>query len=476
MACIRGIAHNTFTEERLMVITIILSLLLLMFIAYKGFPVIVFAPVCALLAASTAGMALLPTYTDLYMGNAVNFIKAMFPIFLLGALFGKLMEVSGAAKSIALWIVDKLGEKHVMLAIVLTTAILVYGGVSLFVVTFTLYPLAASLFKRLEIPKRLIAGAIFFGFATFTYALPGLPQVQNVIPTRYLGTTIFAGGVFGSVFGLLIFVVGMVWLQYRVRQAKEMGEGYGVGHVNEPPDVEVHEELPNPLLCLVPMIVILALNFILTKSIPNWSPSMLEGFPHLTLKDQAPTWALILSLLSGIFLILIIGRKRLNTSITIADALTAGAVGSLLAIFNTAAEVGYGNVISKLPGFRVVADFLLRLDPFGSPLFPEFITINIMAGITGSASGGMVIAFEAMGGRFIEWANATGISMEMLHRTAVMAACGLDSLPHNGAVITTLAICGLTHKQAYKDIFVLSVLLPIGSLMIGLIIYSLFFV
>lgn len=459
-----------------MVITIILSLLLLMFIAYKGYPVIVFAPVCAILAASTAGMALLPTYTDIYMGNAVAYIKNMFPIFLLGALFGKLMEVSGAAKSIAVWLTNKAGAKHVMLAIVLTTAILVYGGVSLFVVTFTMYPLAASLFKRLNIPKRLLVGPIFFGFATFTYALPGLPQVQNVIPSNYLGTDIFAGGIFGCVFGFLIFATGMVWLQYRVRQAQAAGEGYGEGHINEPPDALAGEELPNPILSMIPMLAILAVNFVMTKSIPLWDPKMLAGFPHLTLKGQTASWALIIALLTGIFLILIVGRKKLNTSLKIADALTAGAVGSLLAIFNTAAEVGYGNVISKLPGFRVVAEFLLKLDPFGSPLFPEFVTVNIMAGITGSASGGMVIAFEAMGSRFVDWANAAGIPMEMLHRVAVMAACGLDSLPHNGAVITTLAICGLTHKQSYKDIFVLSVILPIASLLLGLIVYSLFFV
>ncbi len=456
-----------------MVLTIILSLLLLMFIAYRGFPVIVFAPICALLAASTAGMALLPTYTELYMGNAAAFVKSMFPIFLLGALFGKLMEVSGAAKSISIWIISKLGEKHVMLAIVLTTAVLTYGGISLFVVTFTMYPLAAVLFKRLNVPKRLIPAPILFGFATFTYALPGLPQVQNVIPTRYLGTDIFAGGTFGIIFGAVIFLVGMAWLQYRVRQARKWNEGYGEGHVNEPADAGDDEVLMHPALAIAPMAVILGLNFYLTQAIKNWDPAMLEPFPGVTIQSVSATWALTVSLLVGIVMIMLLGRRRLNTSLKISDALTAGALGSLMAIFNTAAEVGYGNVISKLPGFRTVADFMLGLDPFGSPLFPEAITVNIMAGITGSASGGMVIAFEAMGNRFIDWAVQTGIPMDMLHRVAVMGACGLDSLPHNGAVITCLAICGLTHKQSYLDMFVVSVFCPIASLFLGLAIYSL---
>jgi H+/gluconate symporter-like permease len=445
-----------------MVISILLSLLLLIFIAYRGFPVIIFAPVCALVAASAASYSLLPTYTEMFMGSAVGFIKNMFPVFLLGAVLGKLMEDTGAAKAISKGIIGRLGYKHALLAVVLSTALLVYGGISTFVVVFTVYPLGAAIFREAGIPKRLLPATIVHGSFAFVFSLPGLPQPLNIIPTRYFATDSFAAPFFGIGLASVIFVMGMCWLEYRKRKAMAAGEGYGEGHKNEPTveDLVDDEIRMHPALALMPLVTVLVLNFILTGAIKNWDPKMLDLFPGVQLNQVAPIWALILSLIVGILMTLALGHKKLKGATLISNSLTAGAVGSLLATMNTASEVGYGSVISKMPGFKTVTDFMMGIDA-GTPLFSEAITINVLAGITGSATGGLAISLEAMGAQYMAWAERLNISPELLHRVATAASGGLDTLPHNGAIITTLAICGLTHRQSYADMGVITVLIPI---------------
>src|SRR5271157_900142 len=217
------------------VLGILLSLFLLMYMAYMGFSVILFAPVFALLAASMQGLPVMPSYTELFMGKAVVYVKSFFPIFLLGAVFGKVMEDTLLAKGIAKALMDRLGQRHAMLAVVLTGAILTYGGVSLFVVVFAVYPMAAVVFREANIPKKLIPGCIVLGMATFTMdAFPGTPQIQNIIPTTFYGTNGYAAPIAGLVGGLLIFIIGMIYLQWRLKKAMGKGEGYGEHTLNEP--------------------------------------------------------------------------------------------------------------------------------------------------------------------------------------------------------------------------------------------------
>ena len=190
------------------VIGIILSLVLLTLIAYRGLSVILFAPVCALLAAVIAGFPLMPAYTELFMPKAVTYIKNFFPIFLLGAVFGKIMDDSGSAKAIAHAIANKLGKERSILAVVLSCAILTYGGVSLFVVAFAVYPIAAHLFKESGTPKFLVPGSIALGAFTFTMtALPGTPQIQNAIPMPFFKTTVYAAPILGTICGAMMFAL-----------------------------------------------------------------------------------------------------------------------------------------------------------------------------------------------------------------------------------------------------------------------------
>jgi H+/gluconate symporter-like permease len=445
------------------VVGIILSLFLLIFFAYRGYSVILFAPVFAVLAAFTQGFSPMPTYTELFMGKAVVFIKAFFPVFMLGAVFGKVMEETGLAKSVARVIIQKLGKDRAILSVILAGMVLTYGGVSLFVCVFAVYPFAAEVFKEAEIPKRLLPATIAVGaFSVTMDALPGTPQIQNIIPTNYFGTNVYAAPIVGTIGGILTVACALFWLEHRRKKAKAAGEGYGEGHHNEP-EVDPNMKLVDWKLAILPLLSVLVVNYLMTTFFP-WSPDMLEPFRGMKLpliaaavKNVASIWSLITALLVGIALCVALGKRNFKTG-GLAKALNAGAIGSLLAIMNTGSEVGYGNVIASLPGFAAISDALLSVHIGSTPLFSEAITVTTLAGVTGSASGGMSIALELMGAQWLEWANAIGVTPEILHRVASMASGGMDTLPHNGAVITLLAVCGLTHKQSYKDIFVVTML------------------
>lgn len=441
------------------VLAILVSLGLLMYFAYRGFPVIVFAPIFTLLAVVLSGLPLMPSYTETFMTNAANYVKSFFPIFLLGAVFGKVMELNGAAASIARAIVHAVGSKRAILAIVLACAILTYGGVSLFVVAFAVYPFAAAIFREANIPKRLIPGAIALGAFTFTMdALPGSPQIQNIIPTQYFGTDAYAAPVVGIVGGLMVFLGGMFWLEWRRKQAEAAGEGYGEGHLNEPePNRGEHD--PNVWLAVLPLLVVLVSNYLLSRgflNVANWYDQEIlkKNFNIANVKNVASSWALIIALTLGIVSALLINFRTVQTKL--ASGLTAAAMGALLAIFNTASEVGFGNVVKTLPGFKAIQEWILGVS--NHPLVSEALAVNVLAGITGSASGGMSIALEVMSKQYLQLAQGAGISPELLHRIASMASGGMDTLPHNGAVITLLAITGLTHRQSYKDIFAITVI------------------
>jgi H+/gluconate symporter-like permease len=445
------------------ILAIVGALVLLMALAYRGLPVIVFAPVCAALAVAFSGRPLLPSYTETFMTAAANYIRSFFPLFLLGAIFGKLMETSGAARVIAAAIARSLGPQRAILAVVLACAILTYGGISLFVVAFAVYPFAAMLFRAADIPKRLLPAAIALGAFTLTMdALPGTPQIQNLIPTRYFGTDLYAAPWAGLAGGAIVLAGGLLWLERGRARAAAAGEGYGAGHRNEPEQESSQgqdESNPHISIAFVPLAFVLAANFGLSRtrwSVADWYPAevLKRDFPAVSVAAAAPTWAMIVALVLGIAatLVLFAGRVRGR----LAGALSAATSGALLAIFNTASEVGFGNQVKTLPGFRSIQEKVFFVTP--RVLVAEALAVNVLAGITGSASGGLSIALEVMGERYLALARAQGISPELLHRIASMASGGMDTLPHNGAVITLLAITGLTHRQSYGDIFAITVL------------------
>lgn len=454
-------------------LAIVLSLLGLMYFAYRGYNVLILAPIMATFAVIVAqGGPVLATYTQVFMTSLGRYVVLFFPIFMLGAIFGKLMADSGSSTTIAHTIVQKLGAKHAIAAVTLACGVLTYGGVSLFVVAFAIYPIAAALFREAAVPKRLIAGAIALGSFTFTMtAFPGTPAIQNAIPTRFFGTTTFAAPGLGLIAGCVMLFGGLAWLQYQASRAKLAGEGYG-DHQESLPQFEDGER-PGFALSLLPIVVVIGLNALFS----------LVVFPRLDLAylsqqiygNVAPaavigTWALIVALVGAILTVLVLQRRYLRDA---QKTLNEGTMGSLLPIFNTASEVGYGAVIASLAAFVIVRDFVVGIAP-DTPTISLAIAVNALAGITGSASGGLSIALDTLGGTYLERATALGISPDLLHRIAAISSGGFDSLPHNGAVISLLTITGLTHKSSYRDIFVVNLLIPVCALILIIILGTMF--
>ena len=440
---------------------VLLSLCFLMFVAYRGYSVILFAPVAAMGAVLLIDPSLVaPMFTGLFMDKMVVFVKLYFPIFLLGAIFGKVIELSGFSKAIVAAVIKAIGRERAILAIVAVCGILTYGGVSLFVVVFAVYPFAAEMFKQGGIPKRLIPGTIALGAFTFTMdSLPGTPQIQNIIPTTFFKTDIYAAPILGTLGAVFILVVGLTYLEWCRRRATAAGEGYGTNLLNEPAAFE-HEKLAHPFIAILPLILVGVMNKVFTVTIPaiygesvSFAPVVIGKAAPVVQQTKAilAIWAVEGALLIGIATVFVFAGKIVIQKF--AEGSKAAIAGALLATMNTASEYGFGAVIAALPGFLVVAQAMQAIP---NPLVNEAISVTVLAGITGSASGGMSIALAAMADTFIQNAQAAGIPLEVFHRVASMASGGMDTLPHNGAVITLLAVTGLTHRQSYKDIFAIT--------------------
>ena len=457
-------------------LAIVISLLLLMFFAYRGISVLILAPIMAAVAILLSGdmVYMMPQYTETFMAALGGYILKFFPIFLLGALFGQLMVDSGAATSISNWIMQKLGHKRAILTVVMACGILTYGGVSLFVVAFAIYPIAKSMFQAADIPKRLIPGAIALGSFTFTMtALPGTPSIQNAIPIPYFGTNVFAAPGIGIISGLVMFGLGAMWLQSRANKAQSKGEGYGV-------DTQESEKLTDGvtsqghmpiLLALLPLLLVIGVNALFTYVIfPSVDFSSLKDlYPKLEPAKQTGLWSLIIALVVACLSLVLFRLGKWNN---LKETVNKGVLGSMLPIFNTASEVGYGAVVASLAGFVVIRDMVLNVS--SNPLVSEAVAMNILAGITGSSSGGMSIALQTLGADYLAMANAAGISPELLHRIAALAAGCLDTLPHSGAIITLLAICGMTHKQSYGNVAMCTVVIPMVSVVVAITLGTVF--
>ncbi len=461
-------------------LAIVVSLLLLMYFAYRGVTVLLLAPLMAALAVLLSGDAalLLPIYTHTFMPALAGYAMNFLPIFLFGALFGQLIADSGAAHTLSAWIVRVVGQRHAVLVVVTACALLTYGGVSLFVVAFAIYPIAKDLFRAAQLPKRLIPASIALGSFTFTMtALPGTPAIVNAIPIKYFGTNAFAAPGLGLIAAVIMASGGLWWLQSRVAAARRAGEGYGL-HESDLDESGDHgaEAVGAPTMpvwqALLPLLLVVGVNALFTYAVfPNLDLAFMhEAFPRLNTATSTGLWSLIVALAVACTVLVLM---RLGRWADLKTSVNKGVFGFMLPLFNTASEVGYGAVVASLAGFAIIKQAVLNVSP-NNPLISEAIAMNVLAGITGSSSGGLSIALEALGADYLRLAQAAGIEPELLHRVAVLAAGGMDTLPHCGAIITLLAICKLTHRQSYLNIAAVTMLFPMTALVVVIALGSLF--
>lgn len=426
---------------------ILLGLICLAFLTYKGMSILWVAPVSALVVAAFGGMNLLDAFTGDFMKAFGGYATNWFPMFMLGAIFGKVMEVTGAAESIAHFLAKKIGYKRAIIAVVVICGVLTYGGVSLFVVVFVMYPMGLALFREANLPRKMLPGSIALGAFAFTMtAFPGTPQLTNVIPATYFGTGPMSAPVIGIICGILMFILGILWLQYRTKKLQAAGEVFDEPEGETTAGVSNPEDLPKWYLAIIPPLLIIIL-------------------------FNAVKLNIVVALLVGVLAGIIIFIRRLKTFGNVIKTLNDGASGSMLAILNTAAGVGFGGVIKAVPGFEQLKTLVTGID--ASPLISEAIAINVLAGATGSSSGGVSIVLEALGPQFIELAKQSGIALEVFSRVASISAGGLDTLPQCGAVLTVLAVTKLTHKDSYIDIFMCCTVIPISATILAIVLGTL---
>ncbi len=480
-------------------IGILLALGLLIWLAYRGWSVLLLAPVAALIAAAVAREPLLAHWTQTFMGNAARFIAQFFPLFLLGALFGKLMEDSGSVGAIAQFMTARLGRRRAILAVVLAGALVTYGGVSVFVAFFVLGPMAQAMFRAADIPRRLMPAAIALGTLTFTMsALPGTPAIQNAIPMPFFGTTPFAAPGLGIIASAIMLGVGLWWLGRAEAAARRAGEGFGGGgEASVAADAVAADQLirerattsrefdpaeighgqhsvalPPIFFAVLPLAVVLCVNLLMSLVVlPRLDFSFLakEQWGGTTLTAVAGVWAVAVALAAAILTVVLTNIRRLPM---LRASMDAGANASTLPMLTVASLVGFGAVVAALPGFALVRDWVLSIG--GGPLVSLAVATNVLAALTGSASGGMAIALDALGGVYMRLAAEHGIDPALMHRVAVIGSGTLDSLPHNGGVVTLLAVCGTTHRESYLDIVIVAIVSAIVALVAVIALGSVF--
>lgn len=463
---------------------ILLALALMMYLAYRGWSVLLVAPAAAMLAAAFSGQPLLATWTQTFMGGASRFVAQWFPLFLLGGLFGKLMDDSGSITSIARFLTDKLGTRRAMLSVVLASAVVTYGGVSVFVAFFVLVPMAEQMFRAANIPRRLMPATISLGAFTFTMsALPGSPSINNAIPMPYFGTTTFAAPGLGVIASLIIFAFGMWWLGRAEAAARRRGEGYGSATdvapvINEkvrehatavgefdPAELEQGKRCasePSFLVAVLPLGVVILLNFLTSLVIlPRLDFSFLaeKAWGATTFGAVAGIWSVAVALAGGALTVVLLNFRRLPS---LRQSVDAGANSSVLPVLTVGSLVGFGAVVAAQPAFVGVRDAVLSIQ--GGPLISLTIALNLLAGLTGSASGGMVIALDALGETYLRLAKEHSINPELMHRVSTLGSGTLDSLPHNGTVLTVLQVSKLTHGESYFDMIMTVIVGPILAL------------
>jgi len=475
---------------------ILVGLGVLVWLSFRGWSVLILAPAAGLIAALAAGEPLLAHWTQTFMGSAAGFLASFFPLFLLGALFGKLMEDSGSVAAIAQFMTEKLGAKRAILAVVLAGALVTYGGVSLFVAFFVLGPMAQALFRAADIPNRLMPAAIALGTSTFTMtALPGTPAIQNAIPMPFFGTTPFAAPGLGVIAAAIMLGFGLWWLARAEAAARRKGEGYGTAAVaadaaaDDPlvrerattassfDPAEAHrgrrsDASPGVYVAMLPLVVVVLVNLAMSLVVlPRLDTSFLaeERWGGVPLASVSGVWSVVVALASAIVVLVVLNRGRLAS---LRETVDAGANASVLPVLSVASLVGFGAVVAAMPAFEVVRDWVLSIG--GGPLVSLAVSTNILAALTGSASGGLTIALDALGPTYLALAGQQGIDPALLHRVAVIGAGTLDSLPHNGAVVTLLAVCGSTHGKSYFDIVMVGIVGAILALVAVIVLGSMF--
>ena len=411
------------------VLAIVLPLLLLVILIWKRVNIAVSAVICTGLMAFMSNLNVYDSLTANYMEAFVGYIQSYWPLIFLGASFGKAMQLGGGAEDLANLLTSKLGTKYTIAVLCVTTLVLSYGGVSCYVIVFVIYPIALNMFKKADLPRHLIPAVVAAGSFTAVNLGPGSPSVVNNIPVKYLGTSATVLPVFSAVIAGSFFLLAMFYCMWQEKVARKKGEHFSADEETLQMMAEYEKkEHGNGAIAFIPLgLVVIPLFF---------------GVDVLY------------TLLMGWIAIAVLYWKKIENKVEILNCGVGDAMGAIVA---TSAVVGFGGVAMQTAGYDVLVNTATNMG--GSPLISFSLGTALLSGACGSGSGGLTLALETLAPRYIEM----GINPGVLHQIASAACITLDSLPHNGVMVTVLACCHLTHKEGYRHLFAITV---VGSTII----------
>ncbi|PJN87239.1 GntP family permease [Bacillus sp. mrc49] len=417
--------------EIIQVVGILLAIAFIIYAAMKGFSILIVAPIAAVIVILTNQMDFFPALIgkeNSYMTGLTGFVVNFFAIFILGSILAKYIDVSGAAQSIAEKVLEKTGTEKpfpVLVAIFFISALLTYGGISLFVVIFVLIPLAKPLFKQLNIAWNLVLIPVTLGFGSFTMTmLPGTPSIQNVVPTAYLGTSLTAAPLLGMIGSVVAIAFTLWYMNSMLKKSMAKGETFADFDVSGS-EGDVKKELPTVFISILPILLLIVI--ILVGS----------------------TFKVGNILIIGLVVAIIVSAFVFNKYIPSQKALiNEGASGSIMPVFLTSSAVAFGVIITLAPGFKFISDTILGIP--GNPLISLSVASAVFGAITGSSSGALGIVMQAFGQSYLDM----GINADVIHRVSAIASSVLTIMPHTGVVLTLFALTGLNHKNGFKYQFI----------------------
>lgn len=422
---------------------ILFAVCLLMFLAYKDVNLYFSTLVCSLIVIFSNGLDIWEGLQTGYANSFGNFVITYLYIFIVGVLFGEVIKDSGIAEVLGYKIVNLIGEKNAMFGVIFINFIMGTIGVSGYVLVFCTVPICRIMFKRAGLPMSVMPAAQLLGCALGAGVLPYNPILNNVIPSTYLGTSLGAQPFLGVLAFLLLAIPGSLYCKYIGEKSKKsMVAKDGQDTVSEIKAFEKeyqNKSKPNMFQCVLPCIVLLIIIVLFDKQFDS-------------------NKLVALSITAGTIIAFILNWKRLKSSWTqtISNGFTQGSSAITLA----ATVMGFAGVVQMTPAFSKLVDWCLSIELH--PYLTEAISINLLAGITGSAAAGIQIFMEAFASPFL----SMGMDAAIMHRLAPIASFGLNTLPHNATVVLSLKYMNVTYKESYKPVIVTTILLPtISSIM-----------
>ncbi len=424
--------------EFLGIIGLLLAITTLIFLSYKGVNAFVAALISSAIVILTNSMPFWESYSVSFSEGMRNFAGSYFLLFGLAAGYGELMKVSGSAEAVATKLFKIFGAKWAPVACILVTLLMAMGGISAFVIIFAVYPVAVPLFKKSNITKELMPGIFLFASVTLTLCLPGNPTSTNALLTNTaLATDAYAAPIMGITAGIIGLIIGSIYVTYAAKKETAKGNGYVLSGTDAKEDFEASgKKLPSFITSVIPLLAVI-LSMLLLKSV-------------MSTVDSINT-----SLLLAIALVVLLNFNILKGQNL--KTFSTGFWSSINPLFLTAGVMGFAAVVQQAAGFQYFVDFAMGISDTFNPYVSGAIAVNIVAGITGTALGGLQIFANTMLPSYLE----LGINPEAFHRLMVIASCGLDTLPHCATFISMASVCGVSIKGSYKHVLPLTVITPI---------------